>query len=40
MKVKFLRKPTREELLPQDELVIEKEVILDNKSFQEFSNLH
>ena len=39
MKVKFLRKPTREELLPQDEFVIEKEVILDNKSFQEFSNL-
>lgn len=38
MKVKFIRKPTGEELVPQDEFVIEKEVELDKATFEEFTN--
>jgi len=38
MKVTFIRKPTKEELLPQDEVLIEKEVIVDAITFEEFAN--
>ena len=37
MKVNFIRKPTREELLPQDEFIIEKEIVVTNDVFEEFS---
>jgi hypothetical protein len=36
MKVNFIRKAEYEELIPQDEFVIEKEVILSKRDFDEF----
>jgi len=38
MKVNFIRKPTREEIVPQDEFVIEKTITLYKESFDEFTN--
>lgn len=34
MKAKFIKKPTSDELLPTDEFVIEKEIVIDNSLFQ------
>ena len=36
MRVNFLRKPTNNELIPQDKFVIEKEVILKELDFERF----
>ena len=36
MKVNFIRKATPEELLPQDEFIIEKEIIIDSDLFETF----
>ena len=36
MKVNFVRKATTDELLPQDEFIIEKEVIIDSDLFEAF----
>jgi len=36
MKVNFVRKAEHEELIPQDEFVIEKEIVLDALTFEEF----
>jgi hypothetical protein len=36
MKVNFIRKATTDELLPQDEFIIEKEVIIDSDLFEAF----
>ncbi len=36
MKANFIRKATSYELIPQDEFVIEKEVILSKKKFDRF----
>ena len=38
MKVNFIRKACHEELIPQDEFVIEKEIVLDESAFEEFIN--
>jgi len=38
MKVNFIRKAELEELIPQDEFVIEKEIVLDELAFEEFIN--
>jgi hypothetical protein len=38
MKVNFIRKAEHEELIPQDEFVIEKEIVLDASAFEEFIN--
>lgn len=38
MKANFIRKATSYELIPQDEFVIEKEVILSKKEFDKFIN--
>ena len=36
MKVNFIRKPTPEEMLPSDEFIIMKEIIVDEVSFSKF----
>jgi len=36
MKVNFIRKATPDELLPQDEFIIEKEIIIDSELFETF----
>ena len=36
MKVNFIRKATPDELLPQDEFIIEKEIIIDEDLFETF----
>jgi len=36
MKVNFIRKATPDELLPQDEFIIEKEIIIDSDLFETF----
>ena len=36
MRVNFLRKPTKDELLPQNQFVIEKEIILEESDFERF----
>lgn len=36
MKVNFIRKATPEELLPQDEFIIEKEIIIEEDFFERF----
>ncbi len=38
MKVNFIRKPTPEEMLPTDEFVIMKEVIVNEDTFTKFIN--
>jgi hypothetical protein len=38
MKVNFIRKACHEELIPQDDFVIEKEIVLDESAFEEFIN--
>jgi len=38
MKVNFIRKAEHEELIPQDEFVIEKEIVLDESTFEELIN--
>jgi hypothetical protein len=38
MKVNFIRKAEYEELIPQDEFMIEKEIILSKMEFEEFIN--
>lgn len=38
MKVNFIRKPTPEEMLPSDEFIIMKEIIVDEVSFSKFIN--
>ena len=38
MKVNFIRKASKKELLPQDDFVIEKEIILDKDVFDSFVN--
>jgi hypothetical protein len=38
MKVNFIRKAEHEELIPQDEFVIEKEIVIDASAFEEFIN--
>jgi len=38
MKVNFIRKAEHEELIPQDEFVIEKEIVLDESTFEDFIN--
>ena len=38
MKVNFIRKPTSEEMLPSDEFIIMKEIIVDEVSFSKFIN--
>jgi hypothetical protein len=38
MKVNFIRKADHEELIPQDEFVIEKEIILNKEDFDKFIN--
>ena len=37
MKAKFIKKPTSDELLPTDEFVIEKEIVIDNSLFQKMT---
>ncbi len=37
MKVTFIRKPSWENIIPQDEFVIEKEIIVDISTFEEFT---
>ncbi len=36
MKVNFIRKATPDELLPQDEFIIEKEIVIDENLFETF----
>jgi len=38
MKTRFIRKPERQDLIPQDEFIIEKEIVLDKKDFDKFLN--
>jgi len=38
MKANFIRKAVNYELIPQDEFVIEKEVVLDSELFEQFIN--
>lgn len=38
MKTRFIRKPERQDLIPQDEFIIEKEIVLDEKDFDKFLN--
>lgn len=38
MKTTFIRKPEKHNLIPQDEFVIEKEIVLDKKEFEKFLN--
>jgi hypothetical protein len=36
MKVNFIRKPTPEELIPQDEFIVEKTIVLESEVFEGF----
>ena len=38
MKTRFIRKPERQDLIPQDEFIIEKVIVLDKKDFDKFLN--
>ena len=38
VKANFIRKPTHDELIPNDEFIIEKEVILEKDKFYNFIN--
>ncbi len=40
MKVNFIRKAEHEELIPQDEFVIEKEIVLDESALKSSLIIH
>lgn len=38
MKVNFIRKPTKEDLLPKDDFIIEKEIVIEKELLKKFIN--